>query len=301
MIAVTELIEFLGSEVIQVFGIIETISVKHLKPIGDVDENTLDWVGELRVDKQQMAGLTRAKVILCDSSVMFNKVMSDQQKVLIHVKNPKLAFALIADRYFAQKQSVGIDATAHIHLDAVIASTAYIGSHCSIGKCLIGENSKIYPNATIYDGVTIGKNVTIQAGAVIGTDGLGCERKDDGTLVKFPHLGRVVIGDDVEIGANSQIAKGALSNTIIGNGCKINGLCVIAHNCILGKNVWISFNTTLAGSVRIDDNVTIFSKVMVRDQCFIGQGATIGMGTVVTKNIPEGETWLGIPARKVEK
>ena len=119
--------------------------------------------------------------------------------------------------------------------------------------------------------------------------------------MKFPHFGGVIIGNNVEIGANCQIAKGALSDTIIGDGCKINGLCFIAHNCILGKNVWITGDTMLAGSVKIEDDVTIFSKVMVREQVRIGKSAIVGMGSVVTKNIPANEIWLGVPAKKIEK
>ena len=136
---------------------------------------------------------------------------------------------------------------------------------------------------------------------MIGTDGLGCMRDSDGTLVKFPHLGGVKIGDNVEIGANCQIAKGVLSDTIIGNGCKINGLCFIAHNCMLEENVWITGDTMLCGTVHVGKNATIFSNVIIRDQRHVGEGAIIGMGSVVTKHVPDGETWLGNPARKLEK
>lgn len=130
---------------------------------------------------------------------------------------------------------------------------------------------------------------------------MGCDRKKDGILVKFPHFGGVEICDDVEIGANCQITRGSLSNTIIGSGSKINGLCFIAHNCILSKNVWITGDTMLAGSVTIEDNVTIYSKVIIREQRTIGEGSVIGMGAVVTKDVPPGETWVGNPAKKMEK
>ena len=153
----------------------------------------------------------------------------------------------------------------------------------------------------IYDNCEIGNDCLIHAGTVIGTDGLGCMREADGTLVKFPHLGGVRIGNNVEIGANCQIAKGVLSDTFIGDGCKINGLCFIAHNCILEENVWITGDTMLCGTVHVGKDATVFSNVIVRDQRHIGAGATIGMGAVVTKHVPDGETWLGNPARKLEK
>ena len=182
-----------------------------------------------------------------------------------------------------------------------IAKSVYIASNCSIGDCTIEEGTCIYPNVTIYDGVSIGKNVIIQAGAVIGTDGLGCERKENGELIKFAHLGKVIIEDNVEIGANCQIARGALSDTIIGKGTKINGLSFIAHNCVIGNNVLITGSSMLAGSVNVEDNVTIYSKVIVREQRKIGKGSIIGMGSVVTKNVPAGEIWIGNPAKKMKK
>jgi UDP-3-O-[3-hydroxymyristoyl] glucosamine N-acyltransferase len=105
----------------------------------------------------------------------------------------------------------------------------------------------------------------------------------------------------VEIGANCQVAKGAFSDTLIENGCKINGLCFIAHNCHLEENVWITGDTMLCGSVHVKRNSTIFSNVIIREQRVIGEKVTIGMGSVVTKNVPDGETWIGAPAHKHEK
>ena len=300
-IALQEIIDFLGSDVIQVFGNPEDVYVRHLKPVESVDEGTLDWIGEFNQNKQQIAELTKAKVILCDTSVSYTKRISAQGKVLIHVQNPRMAISLTADKFFVAKPRSGIHFSSYIHSEAKISTSAFIGANCSIGNCIIGENTRIYPNVTIYDGVNIGNNVIVQAGTVIGTDGLGCDRKKDGVLVKFPHLGGVEICDNVEIGANCQIARGSLSNTIIGYGSKINGLCFIAHNCILGKNVWITGDTMLAGSVSVEDNVTIYSKVIIREQRKIGEGSIIGMGAVVTKDVPPGETWIGNPAKKMEK
>lgn len=300
-VAVKDIINFLGSEIIRIDGNPENIYVINLKPPELVDKDSLDWIGKQKQNKQQIAEETAAQTIICDTSVIFTEKIAAQNKVLICVNNPRLIIALVADKFFLKKPEPGVHSTAYLHPKAVVDSTVYIGANCSIGKCKIHEGTTIYPNVTIYDGVSIGKNVLIQAGAVIGTDGLGCERRDDGTLIKFTHLGGVEIGDDVEIGANCQIARGALSNTIIGRGCKINGLCFIAHNCVLDENVWITGNTMLAGSVRVGKNATIFSSVIVREQRSIGQRATIGMGSVVTKDVPAGETWLGNPAKKVEK
>ena len=209
--------------------------------------------------------------------------------------------AEIATHFFIEKKAPGIHSSAVISQEALINPSVHIGAGCVIGNASIGANTVLMPNVVIYDDVTIGENCIIQAGAVIGTDGLGCVRDENGKLMKFPHLGGVIIGDNVEIGANCQIARGAFSDTIIENGCKINGLCFIAHNGHLEENVWITGDTMLCGSVHVKKNTTIFSNVIVREQRLIGEKATVGMGAVVTKNVPDGETWVGSPAHKLEK
>jgi UDP-3-O-[3-hydroxymyristoyl] glucosamine N-acyltransferase len=301
IITLKEIVEFLEDNIIEIKGKIEDLTISNIKATGEVDKDSLDWINPTKLNKQEIAEKSKAKVILCDSSIQVSKNIALQEKVLIYVKNPKMMLAIIADYFFIDKPLPGIHITASINPESVISESVYIGSNCSIGKCIIGEGTRIYPNVTIYDGTCIGNSVIIQAGAVIGTDGLGCERQEDGTLVKFSHLGGIVIGNNVEIGANCQIARGALSDTIIGDGSKINGLCFIAHNCIIKKNVLITGNTMLAGSVTVEDNVTIYSNVIIREQRTIGSGSTIGMGSVVTKDVPAHETWLGNPAKKFEK
>src|SRR5690606_28672585 len=166
---------------------------------------------------------------------------------------------------------------------------------------IIGDNNIIHSNVCIYDRTKIGNDNVIHSGAIICVDGLGCIRNDDGSLTEFPQLGGVIIGNNTYIGANTHIASGSLSDTIIEDGCKINGLCFIGSNNHLHENVWITGSAMLAGSVTVGKNTNIFSKVVVREWCTIGEGATVGMGSVVTKNIPAGETWVGNPARKLEK
>ncbi len=298
MISVEAIVEHLGAMVLKVSGSMDQLYVSHLRPVESVDEQTLDWIGNLRPDRQQIAESSPANVVLCDPTVSYSEAMRRSGKVLIHVENPRMALSLVSERFFVKRVQAGIHPTASVHPEAVVAPGAHIGPNCSVGRCSIGDGSVLTANVTVYDGVTIGNNVVLQAGAVIGTDGLGCDRRADGSLVKFPHLGGVTIGDEVEIGANCQIARGGLSDTVIGKGCKINGLSFIAHNCSLGENVWITGNTMLAGSVRVEANVTIYSKVIVREQRTIGKGAVIGMGAVVVTDVPAGETWLGSPAKR---
>jgi len=300
-IKLLDITAFFSNYIIEIKGKVDNIIVSNINASEKVNEYSLDWINPLKLNKQEIAEQTKAKAIICDNSVMYSNKLIKDDKVLIHVKNPKLIIALIADHFFLEKPSIGIHCSAIIHPEAKISPSVFIGANCSIGKCKIEDGSQIYPNVTIYDNVTIKNNVIIQAGAVIGTDGLGCERKEDGSLVKFPHFGGVVIEENVEIGANCQIAKGALSDTVIGYGSKINVGCYIAHNVVLGRNVWISAQAKIAGSVKVGDNATIFVGVIIREQRTIGKGATIGMGAVVTKDVPAGETWVGNPAKKLIK
>ncbi len=298
MIKVSDVIQFLGAEIVQVWGEAGDLTVSKLKPSAEVDRDTLDWIGNNRLNKQQIAEGSPAKVIVCDPTVLYSHSLHQQGKILLQVINPKIAVARIAERFFARHPLPGIHPTAVVDPEAKIAASAHVGPHCSIGKCIIGEGALVYANTVVGDDVLIGSEVVIHSGAVLGTETLSCEREADGSLVNLPHLGRLIIQDRVVIGANTVIARGTLSDTVIGQGSKISAGCSISHNCQIGRNVWISLGAAVAGSSRIEDNVTVWSKVIIRDNCVIGIGATIGMGSIVTRNIPAGETWLGSPARK---
>lgn len=296
-----DIISFLDNRLLSVKGKVEDVYVDNVSDAEHVTATTLDWINRSKQNKQAIAEDSKAKVIITDPSIEYTETIAEQGKVIIMVDNPRKEIAMVIDHFFLERPVPGVHPSATISHEAVIEEGTFIAAGCVIGKAKIGKACIINSNVVIYDNCELGDNCIIQAGTVIGTDGLGCMREEDGTLVKFPHLGGVKIGNNVEIGANCQIAKGVLSDTIIGNGCKINGLCFIAHNCVLEENVWITGDTMLCGTVHVGRNATIFSNVIVRDQRMIGAGATIGMGAVVTKNVPDGETWLGNPAKKLDK
>ncbi len=293
-IEIKDIIKCLGSQVLNVAGLHEGVYVDNLADAKNVVETTLDWVNPSKENKQLIASNSKAKVLLVDESVDFI-----DGKVLIYVKNPKRALAQIGNTYFVERYKPEIHSTAIISPESKIGRDVYIGPYSVIGKAVIGDNCVIESNVRVYDNVTIGDNCCIKPGAVIGGEGFGFERDENGNKYRFPQIGRVIIGRDVEIGANTCIDRGALSDTIIGDYTKINNLCHIAHNNVIGRNVTITGCVNISGSNVIDDNVWIAPHACIRGFIHLGEKCIIGMGAIVTKDVPAGETWIGNPAKKL--
>ncbi len=298
MIKLEEIIEFIKDDIIEIYNYRNNIGIKYLKAPDDVDDITLDWIGNNNSNKQKMAEKSNANVIIVNKDFKNCQVLTE--KVFIIVENPKLTIAKIGNHFLVKRPSAGIHETAIIHPEALIGKNVYIGPYATIGNSIIGDNVHIFENIIISDEVKISSNVIINSNAIIGTDGLGCEREDNNELITFPHFGSVIIEENVNIGASTIIARGVFKNTIICKGSKINAGCFIAHNVRIGENTWISPKVNIAGSVNINKNSTIFSGAIIREHIKIGEEATIGMGAVVTKNVPDGETWVGNPARKLD-
>lgn len=299
-VLVKDIIAFLGKDIIRVFGNVNDKIVDNVSDVNHVSETTLDWIAKDKKNKQIILSNSKAQTILIDPDVELKDEMIATGKCFIIVENPKKILIKVINQYFYSKLEAKIDPTAIIHPEAIIGRNNYIGPHCYVGKCVIGDNNIIHSNVCIYDRTTIGNNNTIHSGALICVDGLGCIREKDGSLTEFPQLGGVIIKNNCYIGGNVHIASGSLSNTIIGNGCKLNGMTFIGSNDILEDNVWITGSTMLCGSVHIGQNTNIFSHVVIRDWVNVGADTTIGMGAVVTKNVPDSETWIGCPAKKIE-
>lgn len=162
----------------------------------------------------------------------------------------------------------------------------------------VGMNSHIDRNVFIAPNVTIGKNCIIQPGAVIGSDGFGFE-KVDGRWTRKPQAHGVVIGDNVEVGANVCIDRGSWRPTIIGDGTKIDNLVHIAHNVQIGEHCLVIALAEVSGSVEVGDGVWIGPSACIREHLSIGADALVGIGAVVLQNVPAGETWVGNPARRL--
>lgn len=297
---IKNILAFLADRVLGIDGLQgnekETLFIDNLADVQQVNETSLDWVNPAKENKQAIAQGSKAKVLLVDDAIQ-----SIEGKVLIHVKNPKLALAEIGNYFFVEKPLPGIHPTAIIHPEAKIGKDVTIGAYCVIGKATIGDYCVIDSNVRIYDSVVMGHHCEIKAGAVLGGAGFGYEKDINGNKFRFPQIGSLIMGDYVEVGANTCIDRGALSDTIIGDYTKINNLCHIAHNNIIGKNVSITGCVNVSGGNVVDDDVWIAPNSSLRGYIHLGKGCTLGMGAVATKDIPAGETWVGNPARKLEK
>jgi UDP-3-O-[3-hydroxymyristoyl] glucosamine N-acyltransferase len=181
--------------------------------------------------------------------------------------------------------------------DVCAGDEVVIGAHCVIGAHVeIGSNVQLYPSVTLYSGAKLGNRVIIHSGARIASDGFGYIQKG-GQHVKIPHVGRCLIEDDVEIGANTTIDRGSIDNTVVGTGTKIDNLVQIGHNVRIGKLCLIMAQAGIAGSVRIEDGCMILGQVGIAGHRTIGAGARLAAQAGVFGDIPAGETWSGYPAR----
>ena len=172
-----------------------------------------------------------------------------------------------------------------------------VGAHAVIGSgCSIGEGTRLYPRVSIYDGCSIGARCILHSGVVIGADGFGMAR-DAGAWVKIPQVGGVRIGDDVEVGANTTIDRGALDDTVVGDGVKLDNQIQIGHNCVIGAHTVIAGCTGISGSVTIGRDCMIGGGVGIVGHISIADGVTISGFSFVTKSITQRGTYTsGTPA-----
>ncbi len=231
------------------------------------------------------------------------KVVKLTDRTLIQVPRPQLAFIKVVNKFFPwRKFTSGIHPAAVVSSSAQVHPSAYIGPYCVISDDVeIGENSVLFGQIFIYPNVKIGKRVIINAGTIIGAEGFGYERDEDGMPIQAPQIAGMVIEDDVEIGCNSTIPRGALGDTIIRQGTKIDDLVHIAHNMIVGRNCMITSHFCSGGGVEIGDGSFTGLGAVIKNQVKIGKNAFIGMGAVVLKDVPDSSTVIGNPARLYSK
>ena len=296
-------------------NVLATLKIKNYRIIGNPEmtfsrPSTL-WEGttgsiafcSIKKTKEPITTInsSKASVVLVQKDIDFRKLYY-KNKTIVLIESPRQVFIKILNMCFPpEKKKRGIHHTSEVDSEAEIHSSVYIGPHCIIGKCKIQARSIIYPNVIINDNVRIGKQVIINPGCVIGYDGFGYSRNEDGSIEKFPHYGGVIIEDEVELGSNVSIDRGTMSDTIIKKGAKIDNFCHIAHNVIIGRYALVIANTMVGGSTEIGDYAWIAPSVSLREGIKIGEKAFVGLGAVVTKDIPDNTVVVGNPAMPLDQ
>ncbi len=300
-IYLADILCFLGSSVHSVDGYNEEAYIDNLADVQNTVSTTLDWINpSKKKNTQTIAENSLAKTIITGDDVEYTQTIQEQGKCIIRVDNPKKAIALIGNHFFLNQEERSIHPTAIISPKAKIGNNVYIGPYVIIGESTIGDNSYISPFVRLYDDVVIGSNCTIKEGAVIGGTGFGFEIDEEGNHFRFPQLGGVIIGNNVEIGANTCIDRGALTDTVIGDFTKIDNLCHIAHNNKIGNNCIITSGTQIAGSNIIGDNIWFGPNSTIKEWCGVESDSLVGIGSVVIRKVKSGTRVFGIPADKIE-
>jgi UDP-3-O-[3-hydroxymyristoyl] glucosamine N-acyltransferase len=225
---------------------------------------------------------------------------------VLWVRDARYAFSLTAQKLGGGAFTAGVDPSAVLGKDVSIGEGSSIGPGTVLGDGVrVGHSCRIDARVIIYPGVQIGDNVVLQAGSVLGATGFGYARNpESGEYLLFPQQGGLVIEDHVEIGANTTIDRGALGETRIGRGTKIDNLVHIGHNCIIGRNVVIAAQTGISGSSVVEDGAILGGQVGIGEHATVGEGVILGGGAGVLsgkKMRGKGEVFWGRPARPLKE
>jgi UDP-3-O-[3-hydroxymyristoyl] glucosamine N-acyltransferase len=300
MNAVSEWIEFLQGN-----GLATAVSatrearsalVTRCLPFSAPAPQCVSWLAASGQQNADLAGCEFVgSVLLASSSARWSAPLPF---ALIVCANPRLSFARAVGHFFANELQIDFPPNGrpeHAGQGVVVGPGVVFGPRVSLA-----DGVRIGPN-TVLANCTVGPRSCIGANCTIGLPGFGYERDEDGRSWRFPHLGEVRIGADVEIGSNTCIDRGALGATIVDDGCKIDNLVHVAHNVQIGRGALVIANAMLGGSSIIGDGAWVAPSASLMNKISVGAGATVGMGAVVIRSVAAGDTVAGNPAKKLER
>lgn len=292
-------IRFLGDRV-RAHNIYERSTLTGPAALNPGLENHLSFSSAQTPDQHRPIESSRSSLILVTPSTL-ESLGPESRSGLVAVDNPRREFARLVQHFFAEEVGGGvspqavIDPTAQIGVNSRVDPGAYIGPDVVVGiGCRIGANVTLLPGTVIGNHTSIGPNTTV------GHVGFGYAREDDGSPVLIPHSGGVSIGSHVDIGANTCVDRGTLDDTVIEDHVKIDNLVHIAHNCRVEEGAFIIATAVLCGGVRVGPRTWIAPNASVREQLRVGADAVVGLGSTVIRDVPDGATVVGSPARQVE-
>ena len=305
-VALRELVEIIGGDLAGDGSVV----ISGVSGIREAGPGTITFLANPRY--QAFLETTRASAVIVPRGTAY------RSKSVVESDNPYLAFVRAVEFFVPNRDRrvPGIDSTAVIAHTAVLGSGVYVGANAVVEEgALVGDGSSIlpgsflgrdarlgkdclvYPNATIRERTVVGDRVIIHSGAVIGSDGFGFVR--DGTVFKkVPQIGNVVIGNDVEIGANVTIDRATTGSTVVGDGTKIDNLVQVGHNVKIGQNCIVVAQVGIGGSTEVGNGVTLAGQAGVTGHIKIGDGATVAAQAGAVKSVPAGITVSGYPARE---
>ncbi|WP_274585152.1 UDP-3-O-(3-hydroxymyristoyl)glucosamine N-acyltransferase [Neisseria leonii] len=286
----------------------EDIAVAGVRPLAEAGHSHIGFLANPKYKADVARSAAGAVIVSEQAAAEF------PGRNLIVAADPYLYFARVARLFAPAAEAVpGIHPSAVIEAGAQVPASCEIGAHVYIGAdtvlgegcrilagcviehgCTLGDKVLLHPNVTVYHGCTLGNRVEIHSGAVIGADGFGLAFADDSWL-KIPQTGAVVLGDDVEIGSNSNIDRGAMSDTVIGQGTKIDNQVQIGHNCRIGRHTVIAAQSGISGSVTVGDYCIFGGGVGTVGHIEIADKTTIGGGSSITHSIKESGRHIGGP------
>lgn len=301
-LSLREIVQHLGGEVLGD----ERVVVSRMASLASAGPGDLSFLASGKYRSQLDATRASAVVIGQEESGLTSlpRIVTD---------NPYAYFARVSALLNPVEPVVpGVHPSAVVHPTARVPASASIAAHCHIGRnvelgeqvvigpgCVIGdhvsigEGSCLHGNVTVYAGCVLGRQCILSSGVVIGADGFGYAEQD-GRWVKIPQVGRVVLEDEVEIGANTTIDRGALDDTVIGTGCKLDNLVQVGHNCRIGAHTVIAGCVGIAGSARIGSHCRIGGAAMILGHLEIADGVTVSPGSMITRSLPKADTYTAL-------
>ena len=262
----------------------QNINIEGVAPAQGAEPGCLTFTGDLS------EGVTGQAIV---TSSITDQATLESNGVIVSSK-PRFCFVKLLT-YLVN--SVGFEKE---NRPPVIADSAQIGPNVVIeNDCVIEDDVVIEANVVIHWGTHIGKGSRIRSGATVGGDGFGFEREADGTPIRFPHLGRAIIGNYVEVGSNTTVARGTLGNTTIEDHAKVDNLVHVGHNVTIKRGALVTACAELSGGVIVGENAWVAPNSCTHQKIIIGKNSMVGLGAVVVKDVPESTVYAGNPARKL--